>query len=58
MRAITHFEVANVVASRVFHHLVGRALDSVGRLQERDSEVEAVEIVLQIGGVINQHELP
>ncbi len=40
--AVANLEIADVVAGRVLHHLVGHPLDRLGRLQQRDGEVEPV----------------
>ena len=54
--AVAHLEIADVVARRVLHHLVGDPLDRLGALEQRDGVLEPLEIVLEIGRVVHQHE--
>jgi hypothetical protein len=58
MRTIADLEISYIVARRVFHHLIAHPFERLGRLQQRDGEVEPVQVILQIGGVIYQHEPP
>ena len=58
LRAVAHLEVAEPVARRILHHLVGHPLDRLGRLQQRDGVLEPREVVLQAAGVAHHHEAP
>ena len=54
--AVAHLQVAEVIAGRILAHLVGHALDGLGRLQHRDGGVELPEELLEVMRVIHQHE--
>jgi hypothetical protein len=56
MGAVADLEVAQVVACGVLHHLIGHPLQRLGRLQQRDRDVEPLEIILEVFRIVDQHE--
>ena len=56
--AISNFEIPEVVEGGVFDHLVGDLLDRLGGLEQRDGEVEPLEELLEIVGIVHHHVPP
>ncbi len=55
---VPYLQVPQVVAGGVLHHLVGDALDGFRGLEQWNGDVEPEKIILEIGGVVHQHETP
>ena len=52
---VPHFDVTNTLARGVFGELEGNPLEGRRRLHDRKSHLEALQVILEVSGVVDVH---